>query len=254
MFEDWDWNKLAGNVAQGAITALPAFVAGNYGARQVAGANQRAADLSAANRTANAGVITGANADAQNRLKLLSDQMEGIRTDGAGISAPAVGYLRDTVARDPYALTPEQQQSMADATRAANSQLTNFGTAGSGRATSAVINDLQNRTRQGLITKNVNRSTDAAGRLATIGGQRQSQAISGIQSAGTQGAQIAANAGPALAHENTQATTDMGNAITGTANSNAGTVGMLAGTFARAANDAGSEGRASRYGRFAAGG
>lgn len=222
-FDGWDWGKIAGGVAQSIVPAVATY----YGASKVADANQQAANLAAANATANRGVITAANDRA---IGFLQPQIEAAQ--------PATDYLRTVMATNPMQLTPQQEIDLADRRRAALTA-TPSGLRGSGRYLTSSINDVQNRGKAGMIATNVARTDNAANTLAARGA-----------GAATGAANLASNTGTQMVGVNNTGTDAAGNAITATADSNNAALQNIGSFFANAVKDAD---RSSRYKEFKAG-
>lgn len=218
-FDGWDWGKIASGIGQSIVPAVATY----YGARKVADANQQAAELAAANATANRGVITAAN-----------DRAIGFLQPQIDAAAPATDYLRTVMAQNPMQLTPQQEIELADRSRAAVTA-TPTGLRGSGRYLTASINDVQNRGRAGMIASNQARTDNAATTLASRGA-----------GAATGAANLAANSGTQMVGVNNTGTDAAGNAITATADSNNASLQNIGSFFANAIKDADRE---SRYGR-----
>ena len=218
-FDGWDWSKIISGVATAAVPA----VTGYYGAKQVANANQQAAEIAGRNRDTNLAAITAANERAGTMLQPIASQA------GTGID-----YLRTVMAQNPNQLTPQQRIELADRRRAAVTA-TPSGLRGSGRYLTASINDVENRGRAGMIDANTRRADAAGGDLARMGSQ-----------ATTNMASLSSGQGRDIATINTGAATDQANAITSTAASNAKTLGDITSYFANAVKEGDRE---SRYGK-----
>ena len=222
-FSDWDWSKIAQGVAQSA----PAVISSYVGARQIANANQRAAQIAADNAAANRATLTAANTTAQ-----------GYLAPQIAAGAPAADYLRTVMAQNPNELTPQQEIQLADTRRQAVTA-TPSGLRGSGRYLTASINDVNNRGRAGMVATNTGRADAAANTLASRGA-----------GAATGAANLAANLGTQVANVNTTGADAGANAITATADSNNAALQNIGSFFANAVKDADRE---SRYRGFKTG-
>ncbi len=218
-FDGWDWDK----IVNGFAASVPAMVTSYVGARGVADANRNASDIAERTRQANIAETTAANERAAGYLQPVADQ-----------TIPATAYLRTVMARNPYEFTPQQETEQADRLRLATRAMP-AAFRGSGRATSAVLNDVANRGRAATIAENQRRSDTAAGTLAGTGG-----AASGNL------ANLSARGGAQVADINTGAATDQANALTSTAQSNNAALANITSYFANAVKDADRE---SRYGK-----
>lgn len=218
-FDGWDWGK----IVNGFAASAPAMITGYAGARGAADANREAAAIVERNRQANIAETTAANERAAGYLQPVADQ-----------TIPATAYLRTVMARSPYEFTPQQETEQADRLRLATRSMPSA-FRGSGRATSAVLNDVANRGRAATIAENQRRSDTAAGTLAGTGGQ-----------ANVNLANLSARGGGQIADINTGAATDQANALTSTGAMNAKTLGDITSYFANAVKDADRE---SRYGK-----
>lgn len=219
LFDDINWGNILSGFAQG----VPAMITGYAGARGVAKANRRAAEISESNRQANLSEVRASNERASALLRPMASQQ-----------VPAAEYLRSIMARSPYELTPQQDIELADRRRIAT-EMTPSSLRGAGRTVTAISNDVANRGRAGMIAENQRRTDAAAQNLGQSGG-----------SATTNMASIAAGQGPQVANINTGAATDQANALTSTAAMNAKTLGDITSYFASAAKEADRE---SRYGK-----
>ncbi len=135
-------------------------------------------------------------------------------------SAPALQYLQTVMATDPYKLTPQQQITLEDSRRQMVSA-TPAGLRGSGRFLTAAVNDVNNRGRAGFIDSNIRRADTSA----------------------VEQGKIAGGLARSITGENTQAAQATGNAITGTATSNARTLGDIGSYFANAVKDSNRDNR-----------
>ena len=201
---DLDWGEIGkafnwGDVGKSAVMALPQAVAAGVGSNMVARGNQAAVDI--------------ANQNRQQNLALLQPSLQQQGT--------AIEYMRGTMARRPQDLSPQQQIQLGDTRRQAV-EMTPSSLRGSGRAQTAIINDVANRARAGMIAGNQQRSDTAA---QTLGG-------------------YGANATNAMVGQNTATNNVAIDAATGTAGSNAQTMGNIASFFANAVKD---RERESRY-------
>lgn len=219
-FSDWDWSKIASGIGQSIVPAVATY----YGASKVADANQQAANLAAANATANRGVITAANDKA---IGFLQPQIDA--------AAPATDYLRTVMAQNPNQLTPQQEIQLAD-TRRQMVTSTPSGLRGSGRFLTAAVDNVNNRGRAGMIATNQARTDNAANTLAARGA-----------GAATGAANLASNTGTQMVGVNNAGTDAAGNAVTATADSNNAALQNIGSFFANAMKDAD---RSSRYDNY----
>lgn len=79
---------------------------------------------------------------------------------------PGVDRLTHLATSDPNSLTPEQKIALNDARESSLAGLAVSGLRGSGKATSAVVNDTQNRMRAGYASTNATRADTAASNLS----------------------------------------------------------------------------------------
>lgn len=222
-FDGWDWGGMLESFGKGAAAAVPAAVAGIIGQSGVRRANNQAAQISADNRNANVAAVTAANANAMRTLQPI-----------ASGGQPASDYLRSVMAINPNELTPSQKIEMDDRMLKANRSMPSA-FRGSGRATSAMLTDVLNRGRAGMIDANTRRVDSAANSLHGAGNQAQI----GI-------ANIQAGTGRQVAGFNDAAANDQANLITGTADSGNAVMANVASYFANADKDSEKE---SRYGK-----
>jgi len=137
------------------LSSAISFAGIALGAKVSSDANDEAAEIAEAEADRKSEAIRRGNELSQQRY-------EEIRED----TAPAVDYLRRTVAADPYQLTPEQQSSLDDAHRQTIRGLAASGLRGAGRTTEAAVGKTEERFRGGAIEFNRRRSDDAATKLA----------------------------------------------------------------------------------------
>lgn len=218
-FDGWDWDK----IVNGFAASVPAMVTGYVGARGAADANRQASEIAERNRQANIATTTAANERAAGYLQPMADQ-----------AVPATAYLRTVMARNPYEFTPQQNIEQQDRLRLATRSMPSA-FRGSGRATSAVLNDVVNRGRAGMIEQNMGRSDRAATTMAGTG-----------SAANTNLANLSTRGGAQIADINTGAATDQANALTSTGAMNAKTLGDITAYFANSVKEADRE---SRYGK-----
>lgn len=223
---DWDWGSIVGNAVGGLVTAIPSAIATVYGARKAAQANTNAANTALAGSKAAIEAVNAGRASADKTLETLGTQGQ-----------PGIDYLRGVVAKNPYELTPEQRIALEDSQRRAARVVNASPLAGSGRATSAVLNDTLNRGRAGYISSNIARGAQAAQQLAGYGAN-----------AATNKATIDSNTGRVVGDITQKAADTAANAQTATGATTADTMGAIASFFANAQDRAGRE---SRYKNFA---
>ena len=77
---------------------------------------------------------------------------------------PGMNYLRGLISQDPNQLTPEQEQVMEETRRDAVRSISP-GLRGSGRATTAIVRNVEENSRNKFLTDNRNQSINAAGWL-----------------------------------------------------------------------------------------
>jgi len=157
-------NWFSGSSGGGGNPAL-GFVADVAGHYISADANERAARTVAEGYQAQAEAMARGNQAANERL-------DGI----VQTSGPAVTYLRNTVAADPYRLTPQQQTQRGDVVREARSSLSATGMRGSGRAAVDMIQSADQRFQDNAVAQNLSRSDAAASQLASAGNSAQRRA------------------------------------------------------------------------------
>lgn len=145
--------------------------------------------------------------------------------------------MRTVMAQDPYTLTPKQNIELEDRRRNAKIAIPN-GLRGSGRYTSAMVNDVENRAKAGMIAENTGRADTMSGRVAATG-----------NNAVTNQANIQAGQGAQVAQQTTMAGDAAGNAATGTGQAYGDTFGAIGSFFANAVKD---QDRNSRYGAWKA--
>ena len=131
----WAWDKIIPAAAAGAATY--------YGASQSADANATAAGIAQQNRDANVKLLREAAEKANAYITPLLQQ-------GQAIAAPGITRMTAAAAQAPYTLTPQQQIELKDRNLAAKSGIP-LAFRGSGRATTAMINDTVNRGRAAMI-------------------------------------------------------------------------------------------------------
>ena len=180
-----DWLSLVGDLVN---------IGGRlYSSSQLQGANNTAADTRTAGLNEAAGIITDAYGNAlpqyaagqtQSAADIAAGQRAGVdvmdrsaaTASGmwapyAGAGAPALQFYQSVMGRNPYTLSPQQAIEYDDAVRRNANMLGTSGLRGSGRAVAAVSNDLQNRTRAGMIETNRGEQRDAASKLLNVGHQ-----------------------------------------------------------------------------------
>lgn len=223
----WAWDKIIPAAAAGAATY--------YGASQSADANATAAGIAQQNRDANVKLLREAAEKANAYITPLLQQ-------GQAIAAPGITRMTAAAAQDPYTLTPQQQIELNDRNLAAKRGIP-LAFRGSGRATTAMINDTVNRGRAAMIDENQRRGDTAASNLA-------SQGMSTVRTAVPALANVATGSASNIAAENTGAAQAAVSAETGTAASNNAALSSIASFFANQAKD---DARESRYKAFTPG-
>jgi hypothetical protein len=167
----WDWLTPSVLTLAGTYVATSA---NNKAANTAGAATLQGAQITAdAIREGNAAIIAG-NTQAQKTL----DQM---RQQGA----PAVGYLRETMA-NPGGLTPEQQAQLDELHRDTSNAMHSTSFAGSGRTGVSLLRKTETDFRNRALGANIGRADDAARTLygTTTGattGIAASQAGTGTQ-------------------------------------------------------------------------
>lgn len=129
---------------------------GHVQAAQIAAQAQHQAAVAqaqAAERQAQA--IRQGNQLAQQRFETVQQQAQ-----------PAVEGLQRIASSDPYALTPQQEQEIADSRRTAMNALAVSGLRGSGRATVDAVRGSEDATRGRIVARNQARSDTATTGLA----------------------------------------------------------------------------------------
>lgn len=151
-----------------------------YTMQELQAANDRAAALRTAGLQEAAGIITDAYGNAVDindaavqraisEANASAATASGMYAPYAEAGTPALGYYQQQLGRDPYRLSPQQAIEYDDAVRRNAQMLGTSGLRGSGRAVAAVSNDLQNRTRAGMIEQNRAEQRDAASKLLGVG-------------------------------------------------------------------------------------
>ena len=151
-----------------------------------------------------------------------------------------VDYLGRVVARDPNILTPQQEIDLADRRRITLRGI-NPGLRGSGRFTTAALNDITNRGKAGMIAANTARADAGANTLTSTGGTMQTGAVNTL-------ANLESGQGKDIANVETGNATNQGNAAVATGNVNSSTIGDIGSFFA----DAIKGDRNSRYNEYRA--
>jgi hypothetical protein len=139
-------------------------------------------------------------------------------------------------------MNPAQDRELADRTLRATRGVP-LSLRGSGRTSTAMINDTVNRCREGMISQNLARSDAAANTLT-------SQGMSSVRTAAPALANIATGQASNIAAENTGAAEPTANAGTATANSDNAALSAIASYFAKQNADAA---RPSQYAAYKAG-
>jgi hypothetical protein len=143
-------NQAAGIIVDAYGNALPQYTAGQ---------NAAAGDIAAGQR---AGV---------NVYNQSAQTASGMYQPYVNAGQPALGYYQSVMGANPYNLTPAQAIAYNDASRRSANNLATSGLRGSGRAVAAAQNDLENRTRAGMVQENITRQNDAASKLLGVGTQ-----------------------------------------------------------------------------------
>ena len=118
-------------------------------------ANTRAAEIANQGATRQSDAIVAGNRQAQQRFDTIQDQ-----------TAPGVSHLRTTALSSPGQLTPDQQFQLDEARRSSLTALNASDLRGSGRATTAVLKDVESNFRNTAIGQNRQRKDNAANALA----------------------------------------------------------------------------------------
>lgn len=153
-------------------------VAAVAGSAIAANANAEAAEIAAQAAQRQTDAINAANAQAQQRFDTIQSQ-----------TAPGVSHLRTTALTAPEQLTPEQRFQLDQTRQEALNSLNASGLRGSGRATTAVLRNVESGFRNTAIGQNRNRQDTAANVLA---GQNFNAATAGANAVIGQGRDVAA--------------------------------------------------------------
>jgi len=216
----WNWSAI--------VTGAAALL----GSSNVRNANQEAASIATANRDTNAALYKAAGDRATGLITPILDQ-------GNAIAAPGLNYLKTVTAQNPYTLNPQQSREVADRTLTATRSIP-LSLRGSGRTSTAMINDTVNRAKDTMVGQNIARS-DAAARDLT------SQGMSSVRTAAPALANIATGQATNIAAENTGASNQERASVTDTAVSQNDALAAIASYFAGANKDAT---RGSAYDKF----
>lgn len=155
-------------------------------------------------------------------LNAAYDKVSPYLKRSADVQPGAIDYLQQVMATgaNPYKLTPAQKIEMGDRIRIAK-EMTPLSIRGSGRATSAIINDVANRGRAAMGAQNQARADTAANTLNTTGAQGANN-LANLATGNASGTVSAlGTAGDVAA-----------NAATANASNTASTLGQLGGFFA----------------------
>lgn len=133
--------------------AIPA-AATLYGASQTQKANNKAAQQ----------MMQANQEGTQAQLEALRIAEQNLKNNQSAAS-PGLLRLQETVGRG-SALTPEQTMAVEDSRRQALNSLKGSSLRGSGRATAAIVSDVDTRTRNNFMTQNKNAADSAASSLA----------------------------------------------------------------------------------------
>lgn len=149
-------------------------------------------------------------------------------------------YIRTVAARDPYVLTPQQKLDLADRARTTLRGI-NPGLRGSGRFTTAAINDVVNRGKAGMIASNQARGDTAGTQMFSTGANMTTRAADNLTN-------VATGEGKDLANIETGYGTNAGNAAIAQGAVNSSTIGAIGSVFA----DAMKGDRSGRYDEYRA--
>jgi len=213
-----------------------ALMAGGSSLLSGAAANKGNAKAAQINEEQRDKARTAINTGADTATGYLTPQLE------AGRQAFDTGadYMRTVVARDPNQLTPQQKIDLADRARVTMRGI-NPGLRGSGRFTTAAINDVVNRGKAGMIQTNQTRSDQAGGQLFSTGANMSQSAAGNL-------ANVATGQAKDVANIETGYGTNAGNAAVAQGQVNADTIGAIGSVFA----DAMKQGRNGRYDEYRA--
>lgn len=137
---------------------LPTLVSAGttlYASNQAKSANKKAAQQENLSTQAAAAL-------SKQYLDNAQQQFGAMRTQ----AQPGVDRLTQLATTDPNSLTPDQIRALSDARESSLAGLAVSGLRGSGKATSAVINDTQKRMREGYVSNNQTRADTAASNLS----------------------------------------------------------------------------------------
>jgi hypothetical protein len=154
--------------------ALPAAVT-LYGAKQTQDANNKAAQQ----------MTKATQASTNAELEGLRVAQETIKANQRAAS-PGLSRVQEIIGRGER-LTPEQELAVEDSRRQALNTLQGSSLRGSGRATAAIVNDVDTRTRNNFMSQNRSSADSAAGNLA---GQYFNSGQSLVSNAGQQGTAV----------------------------------------------------------------
>lgn len=135
---------------------LPAIITAGatiYGTKQASAANNKAAEtLTTAQKAGTAAQVAGL------------DTAKQVTQADQGAASPGL-LAEQAIINRGTALTPQQEQAVADSRTTAINSLNGTGLRGSARATSATIADTDNRVRDNFMQQNQNNANTAAGAL-----------------------------------------------------------------------------------------
>ena len=136
------------------VPALVTAGATLYGVNQASKATQKAADT-----------LKQANNNATNVEMAGLDAAKNVVAQNQSAASPGLLAQQEIINRG-SALTPEQEQAVADSRTQAINSLKGSSLRGSARATSAIISDTDNRVRNNFMTANQRDADQAAGTLS----------------------------------------------------------------------------------------
>lgn len=205
-----------------------------FGGNEASNANDRAAQISAEGRDRAIAALRSGTTAASGYLT--PQLAQGQKLLGTGVD-----YLGRVVASDPNVLTPQQKIDLADRQRMSLRGITP-GLRGSGRFTTAALNDVSNRGKAGMIASNVARADAGANTLTGTGERMQTGAVNSL-------ANLESGQGKDIANIETGHATNAANAATASGAVNSQTMGDIGSFFADALKNT----RDSRYNEYKAG-
>lgn len=240
----WDW--LTG-LFTGEDTILPNLIEAGatiYSNKLVADANERAADTYADASRQSTQAYTSAINQRTDAIREGNERAQARYDEQQQQTLPAVQYLQNVVAQDPYQLTPLQKVDQDRLRRDTRNTLAASNLRGAGRATTQAIRGVESDWYGRAVASNQRRSDTAANQLGRE-----------YFNAGDDAARIDVKTGLAVglgyedigrnqASSYLDVASEQANADLATAGTNVGTVGTIASVFA---NDAKEKARDRKY-------